>query len=220
MPSPDEIIQADLEKEFESFGEAERRILRAAVIVFAEKGYDGARTEEIAVRAGVNKAMIHYYFKSKENLYVTIIESLFNEISLILGTHLSMIDANAPEQGISSFVDEYIEFIYTHRIFIKVLKWEFARGDAIVPRVVGNVLRTHTERILKIFRGAARDGHLRPIDPRQLFVSIMGMILFFFIAEPVIRVVWGEDPMTRKHIEARKREITDLIIHGILPKQG
>ncbi len=209
-----------LAEEFESFGETERKILAASVEVFAQKGFDGARTDEIASRAGVNKAMIYYYFKSKENLYTVIVETVFRKVSLILGTHLSLVNMNAPEEGISSFIDNYIDFIYSHRIFMKVLLWDLARGGTIVARVVGGVMRDKTEQIRGIFEQATREGYLRPADPKHLFVSIIGMIVFFFFAEPVVRVIWGEEPLTPEHIAERKKEVRDLIINGILPRQG
>jgi len=210
----------NLYREFEGFGEAERKILAAAVEVFAQKGFDGARTDEIALRAGVNKAMIYYYFKSKENLYSIIVETVFKEISQILDAHLSRIDVTTPAKGITAFVDKYLDFIYAHRVFVKVLLWDLARGGAIVSRVAGRVMRDRTDQAMEIFEKGARDGHLRPINPKHLFVSIMGMILFFFFAEPVVRVIWGEEPLTPEHIAERKKEVSSLIIHGILPKQG
>ncbi|MBN2224221.1 MAG: CerR family C-terminal domain-containing protein [Deltaproteobacteria bacterium] len=209
-----------LDKEFETFGDAERKILVAAVEVFAQKGFDGARTDEIASRAGVNKAMIYYYFHSKEKLYTIIVETIFARVSFILGTHLSLVDMNAPEQGIHSFINNYIDFIYSHRIFVKVMLWDLARGGTIIARVVGRVLRDKTDQIRAIFEQATREGYLRPVDPKHLFVSIIGMVVFFFFAEPVVRVIWGEEPITPEHIAERKKEIGDLIIHGILPKQG
>ena len=164
--------------------------------------------------------MIYYYFKSKENLYTVIIETIFQEISLILGRHLSHLGATTPQEGVSSFIDSYIEFIYTHRIFVKVMLWELARGGTIIARVVSRVLRPHAQKLLEIFEQAAQEGNLRPVDARHLMISILGMILFFFFAEPVVGAVWGEDPMTPEHIAKRKEEITNLIINGILPKQG
>jgi TetR/AcrR family transcriptional regulator len=215
-----ETIDSQLAEEFEQFGQTERKILAAAVEVFADKGFDGARTDEIAAKSGVNKAMIYYYFKSKENLYTVIVETLFEKVYLILNTHLSHVDVTTPAQGILSFVDSYLDFIYSHRIFLRVMLWDLARGGAIVSRVAGRVMREKTDQAMAVFRQAGRDGYLRPFDPKHLFVNMMGMILFFFFAEPVIRVIWGEEPVTPEHIAERKREISDLIIHGILPKQG
>lgn len=211
---------SSLAKEFESFGEAERKILAAAVQVFAQKGFDGARTDEIAAEAGVNKAMIYYYFKSKENLYTVIVETVFGKVYLILSRHLSLVDVNTPEQGILSFIDSYVDFIYAHRIFVKVMLWDLARGGTIVARVAGKVMRDKTEQVRGIFEQAAREGYIRPVDPKHLLVSIIGMVLFFFFAEPVVRVIWGEEPLTPEHIAERKQEVSNLIIHGILPKQG
>ncbi len=211
-------IDTDLEQEFSSFGETERRILVAAVEVFAKKGFDGARTDEIADRAGVNKAMIYYYFKSKESLYTVIVETMFEMVSVILGLHLSLIDVNAPAEGIESFIDKYIDFIYSHRIFVRVMLWDLARGGAIIARVAGRIMREKTDQIRLIFEKAVRDGDLRPVDPKHLFISIIGMIVFFFFAEPVVRAIWDEEPITLEHIAERKREVSNLIINGILPK--
>jgi TetR/AcrR family transcriptional regulator len=220
MGTETDSLDNQLAEEFEQFGQAERKILAAAVKVFAEKGFDGARTDEIAARAGVNKAMIYYYFKSKENLYTVIVETLFGKVYLILSSHLSLVDVSAPEKGVLSFIDSYVDFIYAHRIFVKVMLWDLARGGTIVARVAGKVMREKTEQVRSIFEQAARDGYIRPFDPKHLFVSIIGMVLFFFIAEPVVRVIWGEEPITPEHIAERKKEISSLIIHGILPKQG
>jgi len=213
-------LDNELAEEFEDYSEAERNILAAAVGVFAEKGFEGARTDEIAAKAGVNKAMIYYYFKSKENLYTVIVETLFGKVYLILSEHLARVDVKSPIDGILSFIDSHVDFIYGHRIFVKVMVWDLARGGAIVSRVAGKIMRDKTTQIIAIFDKAAREGYLRPINPKHLLVSIMGMILFFFIAEPVVRVMWGEEPITPEHIAERKKEIRDLIIYGILPKQG
>jgi len=205
-------LDNELAEEFEDYSEAERNILAAAVGVFAEKGFEGARTDEIAAKAGVNKAMIYYYFKSKENLYTVIVETLFGKVYLILSEHLARVDVKSPIDGILSFIDSHVDFIYGHRIFVKVMVWDLARGGAIVSRVAGKIMRDKTTQIIAIFDKAAREGYLRPINPKHLLVSIMGMILFFFIAEPVVRVMWGEEPITPEHIAERKKEIRDLII--------
>lgn len=220
MGTETDSVDNQLAEEFEQFGQAERNILAAAVEVFAEKGFDGARTDEIAAKAGVNKAMIYYYFKSKENLYTVIVETLFGKVYLILSSHLSLVDVSAPEKGVRSFIDSYVDFIYAHRIFVKVMLWDLARGGAIVSRVAGRVMRDKTVQVRSVFEQAGRDGYIRPVDPKHLLVSIIGMVIFFFVAEPVVRVIWGEEPITPAHIADRKKEISNLIIHGILPKQG
>ncbi len=98
--------------------------------------------------------------------------------------------------------------------------WDLARGGSTIARVAGSVLHDKTKQLETVFEKAARTGYLRPIDPKHLFVSIIGMTLFFFFAEPVVRAIWGEEPITPEHISKRKEEISQLIIHGILPKRG
>jgi TetR/AcrR family transcriptional regulator len=212
----DELDTAHLLKKM---GETQRRIFEASIVSFAEKGFAGSRTEEIAREAGVNKAMIYYYFESKENLYTTIIEMIFNNISLIVKEHVSRVRPETIDEDISSFIHQYIDFIYNNRIIVRVLAWEIARGGEILSRVIKRVLGVHIPTLVTAFYQAAEEGKVRYMDPRHFLISIIGMIVFYFISHPIFSAVWGEDMMSPQNIEQRKREVTDFILHAISPKE-
>ena len=98
-----------MKKEILEFTETEEKILEAAKKVFVNKGYDGARMQQIADEAGINKSLLHYYFRSKDKLF----EAVFQETLLRIGPMvLSFVNEPIPlEVKIWKFVDDYIEII-------------------------------------------------------------------------------------------------------------
>jgi len=209
----------DLERELERYSETERRILMASVEVFSEKGYDGSRTDEIAKLAGVNKAMIHYYFESKENLYVTLISIVFKRVSLIFREYFGDFSPETIRDDLSLFIDNYVDFIRANLRFFRILLWEMARGGDLVGQVMKDIIGEHFIYIQALFDEAIRKGYIRPLVPRHLMVSVIATILFYFLSHPIISRLWDEDPFSQESIEIRKREVKDLILRGILPEE-
>lgn len=216
----DEIDNIDLIDGLSGIGETKKRIIKASISVFVEKGYMGGRIDEIARRAGVNKAMIYYYFDSKEGLYTSIIEMVFKNVSIFLSEHLSRVKPDTIYDDIASFIDRYIDFIYKNRIFVKLLLWEFARGGDVVSGVIQRFIGGKFRELVGDFQYVKDLGKIRPMDPRHLMISVIGMILFYFFANPVVSTLWGEDALSPENIRDRKREVTDFVIHAILPEKG
>lgn len=222
MTSPKYTSEAslNLERDLERYGETERRILMASVKVFSEKGFDGSRTDEIAKIAGVNKAMIHYYFESKESLYVTLISLVFKRLSLILKEYFGGISPETIEEDLSLFIDNYIELIRKNINFFKILLWELARGGDQIGRVMKEIIGDQFVEIQLLFDDAVEKGLIRPLVPRHLMLSVIATVLFYFIAHPIVRHLWGEDPLSDENIELRKQEVKKLILRGILPNEA
>lgn len=216
MTSDGKIDKAlDLKEELQKFGETERRILEAAIAVFGKKGFDGARIDEIARVSGVNKGMIYYYFGSKEELYTGIIEMVFKKVAEIIMDNLSDMNPDTLQEGISSFIHTYIDFIYTNYDIVRVLVWELARGGEIIRGVIKKEMSTKVPILVNGFNEAVEAGKLRPMDPRHVFVNMIGMVIFYFAANRVISVVWNDDAMSAENVEARKREVTEFVIRAI-----
>lgn len=218
VPTSD--VYLNLERELEQYGETERRILLASVKVFSEKGFDGSRTDEIAKLAGVNKAMIHYYFESKERLYVTLITIVFERLSLILSEFFGNFSPETIEDDISLFIDNYVEFIRLNIKFFKMLLWELARGGDQIGRVMKEIIGEQFIVIQVQFDKAIEKGLIRPLVPRHLMLSVIATMLFYFIAHPIVRHLWNEDPLSDENIEIRKQEVKSLILRGILPNEA
>jgi len=198
--------------------ETPEKILEAAVRVFAEEGFRGARMHRIAEAAGVNQALLHYYFQSKENLYE---EALFRAFSILihrLAGQLEMgTDAEAAfRNAIYSYIDLLQEDPALPRLFVSEAMEGGDRLKAVFDRIRIETGITPPGIIIPFVEKGVSSGRLRPVDPMQTAVSVMGMCVFYFIARPVMYHVWGMPEDEAAFIERRKDAIVDLILHGVL----
>lgn len=197
----------------------EERILSAATRVFLEKGKDGARMREIADEAGINKALLHYYFRSKEQLYR---EVVLREVS---GFFRELVASFSAEEEIENFlrrfVENYIDRLAANPQVVRFLTWELGSGGAIVRDVVretvrdslsGDLFRSFTA----VLDRAVRGGRIRPVDPQHLIMNVIGMCLYAFLASPILEHIFpGLRTQDERFIEKRKREIFELVWRGI-----
>jgi TetR/AcrR family transcriptional regulator len=196
------------------------RILESAMQVFSEKGKAGARMHEIAERAGVNQAMLHYYFSTKEGLYEEMLYSIFSDVlGQVVPVFFSDMDAD-PRLKAERFIDAYIDLIWSRPHLPPIMMRELAGGGQTVVKVVSRVFSEKNIRVPEGFREViekgVRDGKLRPVDPEQTAISVIGMSLFYFVGRPLVRLIWGLDPEREaEFVEARKRHIKDLLRHGL-----
>jgi len=204
--------------EFEKLGETQKKILTASVAVFAEKGFYGSRTEDIAHRAGVNKAMLHYYFKSKEALYITMIEMMFQKVSEMIGKHLIEMKSDNIDEDIARFIYRYTDFLAANRSILKILTWELARGGSAIANSAKKTIGPRRQDLLHAFSDAVGSGKIRPMDFKHLFINIIGMSIFYFIANPVMNILWEDDLISPENIEIRKKEVADFVINAIKPR--
>ncbi len=200
-----------------SLGPAAEAILRAAEEVFAERGFAGATTREIAARARVNKGLIFYYFRDKRNLFATVIDNLFayfrSRIRQFLregGDELSLL-----RQAVEFAVD----FTAEHVSLLFIVQREIVdRG-----RFHRLLLRRHFIPIIKMgidfFERASQKGKIRPIDPVRFIYFLLGANVFYFTAAPVLEGLLGRGaPFTAKGLAEQKRELWELIRRGIEPQ--
>lgn len=200
---------------------AEQRILHAAMDVFVEKGRYGARMQEIADRAGINKALLHYYFRNKEKLYTKVFELLiWDNISGVL----TLLNKDMPvREYLKTFISEYIDLLNENpKIPLFILK-ELGEGGEIVKSVLGKMVEKGNFSIkgpLEKIQQAREKGEIIPIDPRQLVATIIGACLFYFIAQPIFHTLFiNEDNFNRQQfIEERKEAVFQIISQGILPR--
>jgi len=199
----------------------EMLILQTAMEVFIEKGQHGARMQEIADRAGINKALLHYYFRSKENLYARIFEQLFwNNLKQII----SLLNKNLTiEEYLRTFINEYIDFLKTHpRLPLFILRGLSEGGEVIqdIIEKLSHKRETLPVTYVAVIEEAMKKGEIVRQDPLQLLGTIVGACLFFFIAEPMMRAFFqlGETFDRDKFIEERKEAIFTTIAYGIFPK--
>lgn len=193
------------------------RILRAACALFAEKGHHGVSIRAIAERSRTNSALIYYHFRNKTGLYTAVVQSLlapFFETIMQIDR-----ETGEPVEKVRRFVTAIIGFYETHPQIIRMLLHDLACGGQEIRALCrSRVIRPEVSAIVRetIEEGIAQ-GVFREIDARQAQVSLMGMILFPFLAMPLIEVVVGIPAESRAaFVQARKDVVADVFLHGIL----
>ena len=190
------------------------KILDAAALEFEEKGFSGARMQQIADKAGINKALLHYYYKSKETLFLIIIK---RALKVFLPKLVSIFEDDSDIiSNIENFTYSYIE------TFIK---------NPRIPGFIIQEVNNHPESIMELFHSsgvkidtikrkvnrAVDDGLIDEIEPEQLIINIISLCLFPFVVKPVIEgVVLNKNKKTFDELtEKRKTEVAKFIIKAI-----
>jgi TetR/AcrR family transcriptional regulator len=198
--------------------DTKERILKAAIDVFIEKGKYGARMQEIADRAEINKAMLHYYFTDKNTLYERSIEYIFTNLFLKIEGFLEKERTSVDKIG--RFVDIYIDFLAENVGITRIFAREMADGGYVFKKVMRNLTQKSgfftPLTLMDIIDNSKESGEIRDVDTVQTIISIVGMSLFYFIGKPVVDTIWNIGPENQDDfIRARKKSIIDLIHHGL-----
>lgn len=200
-----------------SDGETRDRILDAAHTVFIRKGTAGARTQEIADEAGVNKALVHYYFGTKATLADAIFERALATISpKIFGILADPVQSI--EEKVSSIVREQISFHSERPYFAGYLVSELHAEPERIAKLMGRRGRIPLDVIRKQLRGAAKTGEIRAISAEQFVVNLMGLLIFPFAIRPALGELLSLDaPRWRAFLEERKRLLPTFFMAGLRP---
>ncbi|WP_297795627.1 TetR/AcrR family transcriptional regulator [uncultured Eudoraea sp.] len=192
----------------------EHIILEAAKRVFQNKGMDGARMQEIADEANINKAMLHYYYRSKQQLF----EAVFNTAFALLAPQLNAIlnDDSSVEVKIRNFTKNYISFISRHPYLPTFIIQELNRNPNFVLKMKDKKGFPNIEKFKKQIALEIQQGTLKPVKGEQLFINIMALNIFPFVASPLIKAFVNiDDKAFKQLVEDRKTEVADFIINSI-----
>lgn len=192
----------------------EEQILEAAKDVFQKKGMAGARMQEIADEAGINKSMLHYYYRSKQLLF----EAVFSNAFALLAPELNKVlnDDSSIEEKVKSFTSNYISFISKHPYLPNFIIQELNRN----PKFFEKIQKTAAFPTLKKFNNQVatevEKGILKPIEGEQLFINIISLNIFPFVASPLIKGFLNtDDKGFKKLMEKRKTAVSEFIINSI-----
>jgi TetR/AcrR family transcriptional regulator len=193
------------------------RILEAAINEFSENGLAGARTEQIAEAAGVNKALLYYYFQGKEALYAAALELVAERA---VASNLAVLDSKrSAGERMVHFALNHFDRIYSHRSFHSLLQQELMRlqrgeENALTP-LVERVFRPMMSRIQELLAEGMRTGELIQVDEWQIFYASLGANVFYFLSGPVIGILRETDVYTRKALVARRKAAVEFLGQAI-----
>lgn len=194
---------------------AEKKILAAARKVFVTKGMAGARMQDIANEAGINKALLHYYFRDKEKLFETIFleeaQKFFPKINAIFESEIPLFEK------IENFVQEYIDEMVENPYLPWFVLNEINRDpEQFLGRVWSKENMPKPARLLEQITQEVKAGRIKPVNPLQLLMNILSLTIFPFIGRPMlVRNLRLSDRQFREVMEERKKEVPRFIIESI-----
>jgi TetR/AcrR family transcriptional regulator len=185
--------------------------------VFAKKGFAGARTQEIADLASVNKAMIHYYFDSKQKLYHALLDKiLFDLIKLTQETARD--DLTYPQQ-LEVFYKGFFDYVATHKNFSRITSMEVGSNDKYLPRLVETFFKPLFDRGVNFIKQGIANGDFKKINPRQFLVTIYAMTIAYFSDAEFVKMVLDDDPLSEKRLKERRELLLDMIFAALRCKR-
>ncbi len=193
------------------------RILEAAVREFGENGLAGARTEQIAEAAGVNKALLYYYFEGKDALYAAALE-MVAERAVASSLALMTSDRTAGEQVVQYALNHF-DRIHSQREFQSLMQQEMmrlSRGEenALAP-LIERVFKPGMFRLRDLFAEGRRTGELIEADEWQIMYSALGANVFYFLSAPMVGIMLGADPLERSAMEQRRKAAVEFLGQAI-----
>lgn len=196
----------------------EDQILNAAEKVFQKKGMDGARMQEIANEAGINKAMLHYYFRSKRFLFEAVFIKAFSiiapEINRVINDDIPLFEK------ITKFTHSYINFIQKHPYLPNFIIQELNRDSDFITVLQAKEGFPDFQKFHGQVEREVQEGKIRPIKAEQLFIHLLSLNIFPFLAAPLFKGFLKINEETYEDLmEERKEEITSIIINYLEVKE-
>jgi TetR/AcrR family transcriptional regulator len=193
--------------------ESRAAILRAAIREFAQEGVAGARTDAIAQAAGVNKALLYYYFKDKESMYGAVLDEVFGGLSATIDDALSL--DLPPKEKILAYAGSHFDYIASNPLYPRIVQGEMMRAGRGAPTELRRIMQQYFRPIFngveEVLRRGMKAGVFRKVEPMHFIPSMISVIVFYFNAAPVMCLVTGEDPMLPERIAERRAAVLDFI---------
>jgi len=193
--------------------ESRAAILKAAVAEFAELGIAGARTDAIARAAHVNKALLYYYFRDKDSLYEAVLDQVFSGLRARV---MPVLESKLPpRRKMLEYLGAYFDYIAANPQFPRVVQGEWmrsgAKGSAPMQRIAREYFRPIFEKLVDVLRQGIKAGEFRPVNPMDFVPSVVGIIVFYFTAAPLMKTLMKVDPLSEERIRERRAFVLDFI---------
>jgi AcrR family transcriptional regulator len=193
--------------------ETAERILEAADELLGELGYDGVSMRDVAERAGVNKALVFYYFKSKADLFERVLTRYY-------AAHNEAITRAFEQEGplrgrLHRVVDAYFDFMVANRRYPRLVQQQVAGGTPhgeLIQRNLAQFMEWTSAALAGI---APKKG---PLAPRHFVITMSGMMINYFTYAPVLAAAWGAEPLSGSELEERRAHLhwmTEVMLDGL-----
>ena len=200
--------------------DTEARIFDAALRIFARKGRDGARLQEIADEAGIHRPLLHYYFRTKQQLYEAVAEKMFKQF-------LASFDVAAGdgrfEYTLRAFIDHYMNSVREHQHAAMWMVSENMAGNPVLGELLTRAFETEgspQRTMVDAIERAVASGEIRPVDPRQLMLTVVSACVFPFVSMPTVKMM---NPLAERDfdawVEERKKHVFEVVYNGLASRE-
>ncbi len=193
------------------------QILDAAERLFARKGFARTTIKAIGREAGVNSALLYYYFSGKERLYHDVLGRLVDK--LIAQTSSRLEGGGTPGERLHAFIEAQAEVLAANPNFPRLMARELAESDAAhAVDQIRHLAATAFRRLCILVREGQKAGAFRPgLDPRFVAISIVSQVAYFFLARPAIRILLatGPDGPSPAVVRAYARHAADFALAAL-----
>lgn len=200
--------------------ESRQAILKAALAEFASQGIAGARTDSIAEAAGVNKALLYYYFEDKEGIYRATLEHVFS--GLFEREREVLSGPGTAVEKLVAYAVTHFDYIAENPSFSRLMQGEMMRaGVGKSPHIqylADKYFRKLFEALMTIIQDGIRRGELGVVDPMNTILSIVGLTVFYFVSTPVARAIGRHDPFSPEALRARRAVLIDQVTAILKPR--
>jgi TetR/AcrR family transcriptional regulator len=204
----------------------EEKILSAARDEFMEKGFAETRMQAIADRAGVNKALLHYYFRSKDRLLEIIIRDIITKIWGQVRIDLTTSPVPDLRTIIKTIVTAYINMFSENTKFPVMILQQIQTNSRYLPLIIDTVfngLGDMPKKVSAILNANQKNGTIRKTQITHLVINIAGMIMMTFVAQPIVGIIAQKTHIPIQYNDAFYRErieaITSMICDGLFVKE-
>jgi TetR/AcrR family transcriptional regulator len=190
----------------------EAKILAAAEAVFAEHGFSGAAMSEIARRAGIPKPNLHYYCKTKEELYRRVLQRI---LDLWLGTADEITPDANPAQALAHYIAAKIDLARRRPLASRVFANEVIHGAPQIGEFLENELNDWVARKAKVIDGWVKAGKMQPVDPKHLFFMLWAATQTYADFAVQIAAVLGRKSLKPADYERAAQQTTEIVLRGL-----
>ncbi|HEY4204842.1 MAG TPA: TetR/AcrR family transcriptional regulator [Xanthobacteraceae bacterium] len=195
-----------------------RKLLTAAREEFARSGFAGARVDEIAAKAGVNKQLVYHYFGDKDAMYFAVLEWIYAEIRDY--ERDLKLNGLSPDNIIRRLIESSFDYLALHPDLVALLNDENRNGAPHISSFRN--LTPSNSPLLGVIKKALSHGvrngiFRRGVNPEQLYISIAGLSYFYFSGMPTLSTVFRKDMATTAALRKRRKHIIDLVLQSLRP---
>lgn len=197
----------------------EDKILIAAQKVFTKKGMDGSRMQEIADEAGINKALLHYYFRTKQKLFEAIFNKVFEKIYPDLNSFIQ--SELSIEEKIGIFIEKYTGLLLKNPFLPSFILKEIHRDPEFLASVIKST-GVNPKELFAMFENEMKAGNIKTMDPKEIIINLLALCIFPVAAGPLMEVMFFENDKKKydNFLEKRKKTVKEFILDSISIKNS